>query len=378
MRFSASCAFGLEAVLGRELRNLELEGVTSDNGRVYFEGGWPEMARANLWCRTADRIWLHLGDFPASTFEELFEGTKALDWSSHLPKNASFPVEGLSHYSQLTSVPACQSIVKKAVVENLKTRYGGDWLDEDGPNYPIRFILNRDRCALEIDTSGTGLHKRGYRMLTNLTPLRETLAAGLVQLSYWSAGRLLVDPFCGSGTILIEAAMLALNRAPGLRRDFVSESWPHLGGRIWEEARAEAEERFDRHTKLEILGYDIDPEVLRHARANLRKAGLDDRGVYLETRSVDKLRSQRKYGVLISNPPYGDRDGDREQAEWVYGQLGQMCQPLLDTWSIYVLTSHPRFAQFFGKREDKRRKLYNGFLECVYYQYLGPRPPQEV
>ena len=380
-RFSASCAFGLEAVLTRELRQLEFQGISADNGRVYFDGDWLSMARANLWCRTADRIWLQIGSFSASTFDELFEGTRKLAWKDHLPSSASFPVDGLSHNSLLTSVPACQGIVKKAIVESLKAHHGGDWLPEDGPSYPVRFILNRDQCILEIDTSGAGLHKRGYRLLTNLTPLRETLAAGLVQLSYWNANRLLLDPFCGSGTILIEAAMLALHRAPGMSRSFVSQHWPQVGGQVWDEARQEAEDRFDRHTKLEILGYDVDPETLRFARANLRKSGLEDRGLFLETRPVEKLRSQRKYGVLITNPPYGDRDPvapKPDVAERLYQQFGQACQPLMSTWSVYVLTSHSRFAHFFGMRETKRRKLYNGLIECVYYQYPGPRPPKPV
>lgn len=372
----ATCAFGLEAVLARELKDLGLLEVVADNGHVAFTGDFLAMARANLWARTADRIWMRLGRFPATSFEELFEGTRKLPWAQLMPQDASFPVEGLSFGSTLTSVPACQSIVKKAVVEAMKAEYGLERFPETGPVYPIRISLLRDEATLLLDTSGTGLHKRGYRLLTTGAPMRETLAAALVQLSYWNAGRLLVDPFCGSGTVLVEAAMIGLRRAPGWDRDFASKHWPFVGSAVWDEALTEVEDRFDRTTKLEIFGWDIDPEALRSGRSNVSRAGLDDRGIFLETRALRDFRSRHKYGVLITNPPYGERLSDRRDVEDLYAKLGEVVRPLLDTWSVYVLTAHADFAHHFGVKEARRRKLYNGQIQCTYYQYPGPRPPR--
>jgi putative N6-adenine-specific DNA methylase len=375
-QFMATCAFGLEAVLARELKDLGLQEVVTDNGHVAFSGDFLAMARANLWARTADRIWLRLSRFPATTFEQLFEGTRKLPWAQILPQNASFPVEGLSFGSQLSSVPACQSIVKKAVVEALKGQYRLERFPEDGPVYPIRVSLQKDQASLLLDTSGTGLHKRGYRLLTTGAPMRETLAAALVQLSYWNAGRLLVDPFCGSGTILVEAAMIGLRRAPGWDRDFSSRHWGFVGEEVWSEAMEEVEQTFDRTTTLDIFGWDIDPEALRSARSNVRKAGLEERGIFFETRSVRDFRSRHKYGVLITNPPYGERLSDRREVEDLYAEFGRAVRPLLDTWSVYVLTAHADFPHLFGAKEQRRRKLYNGQIECTYFQYPGPRPPR--
>lgn len=373
--FVATCAFGLEAVLTRELRGLELSEVRSDNGQVHFQGDFLSMARANLWARTADRIWLRFGQFPAHNFEELFQGTKALPWPDFMPANASFPVEGLSHNSQLSSVPACQSIVKKAIVESMASRYKLQVFPEDGPRFPIRVSLVKDIATISLDTSGAGLHKRGYRLLTTQAPLRETLAAGMVLLSYWNRERILLDPFCGSGTILFEAAMIGLQRAPGLLRSFASEVWPVVGATPWSEARQEAEDRFDRNSKLQIQGFDCDPDATRLARQNLQKIGLEERGLHFETRPLSELRTKNRYGVLITNPPYGERISDLETVEELYAEFGDKVRSWLDTWSMYVITNHKDFGRCFGAKEGRRRKLYNGMIECVYYQYPGPKPP---
>lgn len=375
--FVATCSFGLEALLARELRELGMHEVHSDNGHVSFQGGPLDMARANLWVRTADRIWLRLGKFKATTFEELFQGVRALPWPDWLPRNACFPVEGNSHNSQLTSVPACQAITKKAVVEAMHHRYKMNWFPEDGPRFPIRVSLTRDMATLSLDTSGVGLHKRGYRLLTNEAPIRETLAAGMVMLSYWNKERILLDPFCGSGTILVEAAMIGLDRAPGWKREFASQAWPAVGPRVWKTALDECEERFDRTTKLQVYGSDSDGDSLRHARQNVARAELNERGIFFETRKVEDFRSKSKYGVVITNPPYGERMSERAAVEKLYAAFGEAFRPVMDTWSLYVITNHPEFARYFSQRESRRRKLYNGLLECVYYQYLGPRPPDK-
>ena len=375
--FVASCAFGLEAVLTRELRDLGLAEVKTDNGQVHFRGDWLACARANLWARTADRIWLRLGQFPAGTFEELFQGTRALPWGELMPADANFPVEGMSHGSQLTSVPACQSITKKAVVEAMAARYGTQRFPENGPRFPIRVALAKDQASLSLDTSGVGLHKRGYRLLTTGAPIRETLAAGMVLLSYWSKDRLLVDPFCGTGTILLEAAMVGLSQAPGWQREFAAEKWPAVGAAAWREARQEVADSFDRTTKLRLSGSDVDSQAVRLAGQNLQRSGLENRGITIRTRPLSELATQTDYGVLITNPPYGERLSDRQAVEALYSEFGAIVRPWLKTWSVYVISNHPDFARCFGATPTKKRKLYNGMLECGYYQYLGPRPPRE-
>ena len=374
--FDATCAFGLEAVLGRELKALGLEGVHSDNGHVFFRGDFLAMARANLWARTADRIWLRLGTFPATSFEDVFQGVRSLPWAELLPQDAEFPVEGLSHGSQLSSVPALQSVTKKAVVEALAARYGAQTFPENGARFPIRISLAKDRASISLDTSGTGLHKRGYRLLTTEAPIRETLASGMILLSYWEAGRLLVDPFCGSGTILLEAAMIGLRRAPGWQREFASEHWPAVGAQVWREARQEVEDLFDRSTKLRISGSDGDDQAIRLANQNLARAGLEERGITFRTRPLQQLATNTEYGVLITNPPYGERLSDRQEVEQLYREFGRIVVPWLQTWSAYVITNHPEFVSCFGRTPDKRRKLYNGMIECTLHQFLGPRPPR--
>ncbi|MFN8612143.1 MAG: class I SAM-dependent RNA methyltransferase [Vulcanimicrobiota bacterium] len=374
--FDATCAFGLEAVLARELKSLGLQEVRSDNGHVFFKGDFLAMARANLWARTADRIWWRLGHFPVRTFEELFQGVKNLPWSEFMPRDAEFPVEALSHGSQLTSLPALQSVAKKAVVEAMALRHGAQTFPETGPRFPIRVALAKDQASISLDSSGLGLHKRGYRLLTTEAPIRETLAAGMMLLSYWDSGRLLVDPFCGSGTILMEAALIGLKRAPGWQREFAAESWPSVGTAVWREARQEVEQLFDRATKLRISGSDGDDQAIRLANQNLARAGLENRGITFRTRALSGLATQTEYGVLVTNPPYGERLSDRHQVESLYTEFGRIVAPWLKTWSAYVITNHPEFVRCFGVQPDKRRKLYNGMIECTLYQYLGARPPR--
>lgn len=369
----ATATFGLEAVVAHEVKALGYE-TRVENGRVDFSGDELALCRANLWLRSADRVLVKVGQFTALTFDELFEQTRALPWSDWLPENACFPVEGKSVKSQLFSVPDCQAIVKKAIVESLKKRYHRDWFEESGPRFPIQVALLKDVVTLTIDTSGVGLHKRGYRKLGTTAPLKETLAAALVSLSVWNPERLLHDPCCGSGTIPIEAALIGLNQAPGLYRDFVSQSWPAIPERFWQEARQEAEDLRRRDLKLHIRGTDIDPAVLKMARYHARLARVEDQ-VSFQEMPLTNFRTRKKYGVIICNPPYGERLEELSAAERLYRELREVCRSL-DTWSVYVLTSHHNFERIFGRQADKRRKLYNGRIQCQYYQFLGPRPPR--
>jgi len=375
LTLAATCAFGLETVVARELKDLGAVDVQQDNGSVRFRGDLDLICRGNLWLRSADRLWIHLGRFRATTFEDLFQGVKALPWGDLLSKDSAFPVDGASHESQLSSVPACQAVSKKAIVEAMKGRWKTDWFAETGATFRVRVSIVRDEVTVAVDTSGRGLHRRGYRKLTAEAPLRETLAAGLVLLSVWNAERLLVDPFCGSGTIPIEAALIGLKRAPGLRRAFASEDWPFLGKARWKRAREEAEDAFDRSARLDIHGYDADPEVLSLARYHLRESGLDDRGIDFQQRRVQDFSTKRRYGVIVTNPPYGERMSQLGEVEGLYRELGRVMAPH-DTWSTFVLTSHPRFDRLFGQSVTRKRKLYNGMIQCTYYQFLGQKPPR--
>ena len=331
------------------------------------------MCRTNLWLRSADRVLVKVGSFEARDFGELFEQTKALPWSDWLTQDAEFPVRGKSVRSQLSSVPDCQSIVKKAIVQSLKGTYRTEWFEETGPRYTIEVSLLRDRAMLTLDTTGPGLHKRGYRKLVGPSPIKETLAAGLIQLSHWNRDRPLLDPFCGSGTIPIEAALIGRNIAPGLKREFAAEAWPRIPPRLWEQAREEAWSAAVDAVPGPIAGSDVDATVLELAGTHARAAGVAG-DIEFEQKSYDKIQVRRKYGCLITNPPYGERSGDVAAAEAIYREMPRVFRRL-DTWSIYVLTSHPRFEELFERRADRRRKLYNGRIECTYYQYLGPRPP---
>ncbi len=370
----ATATFGLESVVAEEVKRLGYTDVKVENGKVMFWADISAIARANLWLRTADRVRVKIGEFRATTFDELFEQTKALPWADWIPLNGNFPVEGKSVKSTLFSISDCQAIVKKAVVESMKKVYKQEWFTEDGPLYKIEVALLKDIATLTIDTSGSGLHKRGYRERIGAAPLKETMAAALILLSRWKPDRVLIDPFCGSGTIPIEAALIGQNIAPGMNREFASESWPVIPKAAWREARAETHDLAQYDRKLEIVGTDIDEEVLKVARQNAIEAGVDEQ-IHFQRMAVSELRSKKKYGYIISNPPYGERLSERKEVEQLYRQMGQVFRAL-DTWSYYIITSDEQFETFFGKTASKKRKLYNGNIKIDYYQFFGPKPPR--
>lgn len=375
IQFIATATFGLEAVVGREVKELGYEN-TVENSRVVFSADTSAIPRCNLWLRSADRLLIKVGEFQAVTFDQLFEGTKALPWEEWLPENASFPVNGKSVKSKLFSVSDCQAIVKKAIVERMKQIYHKQWFEETGPVYKIEVAILKDMVTLTIDTTGPGLHKRGYRKLSADAPLKETLAAAMVNLSYWKPERVLIDPFCGSGTIPIEAAMIGLNMAPGLNREFTAESWPQVSKSLWNIAREEAKDLSKRNLKLKIIGTDIDEKVISLARYHCKLAGLDEQ-IHLQRLPLSELRNSHKYGCIICNPPYGERLGDEREVQQLYREMRKVFDPL-ETWSFYILTAYPQFEKVYGKRADRRRKLYNGRIECQYYQFAGPRPPRKI
>ncbi len=368
----ATTAFGLESIVANELKKLGYEGLQIQNGRVSFQAGMEAVARCNLWLRSADRLLLKMGEFEALTFDSLFEQTKQLAWTDWLPEAAEFPVEGKSINSQLFSVSDCQAIVKKAVVEKMKEKYPRQWFAENGPRYKIQVSLLNNIATLTMDTSGAGLHKRGYRKLSGEAPLKETLAAALVYISRWRADRPLIDPCCGTGTIPIEAALIGLNMAPGLNREFAAEKWPELPARTWNIAREEAKDSILHHQNLGIMGFDIDGPVLELARYHAKLAGLAQ-VLSFQRQDVSDLRSQYYYGYLITNPPYGERLSEQVEVEKLYRTMGTVIKNM-QTWSAYILSSHPQFEKHFKRKADKKRKLYNGRIQCNYYQFYGPKP----
>lgn len=368
----ATAAFGIEAIVADELRKLGYMDLKIENSRVRFTADESAVARCNLWLRSADRLLIEVGEFEAFTFDELFEKTKALPWADYLPREAEFPVEGKSINSKLFSVSDCQAIVKKAIVEKLKQTYPCKWFEEDGPRYRIEVALLKDHATLTLDTSGIGLHKRGYRKLVAEAPLKETLAAAIISLSRWKPDRAFIDPFCGSGTFPIEAAMLGRNMAPGLNRSFDAEKWGFVSSRFWTKGREEARDLIDYKQPLGIFGFDIDKDAINLSRYHSELAGLKD-SIFFQRQPVDALGSRYKYGYLICNPPYGERMSDKKEVEQLYRTMGNVFKGL-DTWSFYVLTSHPQFEKWFGDRASKKRKLYNGRLQCNLYQYFGPKP----
>jgi len=368
----ATCPMGLEAVVAREIKELGYEDMHVENGRVTFKGDELAICRANLWLRTADRVLVKMGEFKALTFDELFEGTKALPWPDWIPEAGEFPVEGRSHKSQLSSVPACQGIVKKAVVEKMKQRYKRDWFPENGGRYVIEVSLLNDWVLLTLDTTGAGLHKRGYRKLITEAPLKETMAAALILLSRWRPERPLYDPFCGSGTIPVEAAMIGWNIAPGLRRHFSAEHWPLVPEELWEQAREEAFDAVKDDFPLQIAGSDIDPQAIEVAEAAAKSAGLA-RELKFSALPVAKVKLAGESGVLITNPPYGERLGDKDEATAALRDLGAMLLSH-DAWSVFVLTPSKQLEHYLGRPANKKRKLYNGRIECAYYQFFGKGP----
>ncbi len=371
----ATTTFGLEAVCKRELIDLGFENVQVENGKLTFPASEKDIARTNIWLRTADRVLLKVGEFKALTFDELFEGTKALPWDEWIPEDGNFVVEGKSVSSKLFSISDSQRIVEKAIVEKLKTKYHVDWFEKTGPKYTVEVSLLKDIATLTIDTSGEGLHKRGYRDRAGDAPIKETLAAAMILLSYWNKDRTLLDPFCGSGTIPIEAAMIGKNIAPGLDRKFAAEEWPRIPKEFWTEVRRDAFKAIDNDVKLDILGCDIDKRSILRARDNAANLGLEDDIQFFmkDMRDVD-LRNE--YGVVITNPPYGERMGEKEEIQQLYIDLGNKFKEL-DTWSMYLITSEEEFEKLYGKKADRKRKLYNGRIKVDYYQFYGPRPPKK-
>lgn len=372
----APCHFGLEAVLKREIYDLGYEITQVEDGRVTFEGDAEAICRANVFLRTAERVLLLVGRFRATTFDELFEGVKALPWEEYLPKDAKFWVKKASSIkSKLFSSSDIQSIVKKAVVERLKREYEVEWFPEDGVAYPIRVFLLKDEVMVTLDTSGESLHKRGYRTMTSKAPLTETLAAALLMLTPWKADRIFVDPFCGSGTFPIEAAMMAANIAPGMHREFIAEQWTNLIDRkLWYETVEEAEEMVDTSVSVDIQGYDIDGEVVKAARENAKRAGVADM-IHFQERQVSELRHPKKYGFIVTNPPYGERLEDKKDLPELYTQIGEAYRNL-DSWSMYMITSYEDTEKYIGRKADKNRKIYNGMLKTYFYQFMGPKPPK--
>lgn len=371
----ATSTFGLEAVVKRELLSLGYEDLKVENGKITFKATEKDIPRVNLWLRSADRVLLKMGEFKATTFDELFERTKALPWDEWITEDGEFIVEGKSVNSQLFSISDCQAIVKKAVVEKLKTKYPRDWFEETGARFTIEVSLLKDVATLTIDTSGDGLHKRGYRVDSVEAPLKETLAAALVQLSYWNKNRLLIDPFCGSGTIPIEAAMIGKNIAPGLNRNFASEGWPRVDKRYWQDARREAWDLMLLDERLNIIASDIDEKAIKTAKKNAEVIGLEE-DINFIRQDVRDLKIEEEYGVIITNPPYGERIGEKKEVEKLYIDIGNKFRKL-DTFSIYVLTSNEDFEKLYGKPASRRRKLYNGRIKVDYYQYYGPKPPKK-
>jgi putative N6-adenine-specific DNA methylase len=375
IEFIATTLLGVEAYTARELKDLGFENVTIEDGRVSFTGDESSIPIANIWLRTAERVLIKLGEFTAVTYDELFERTKALPWDQWIPQNGEFPVKAYSLKSKLFSVPDCQAIVKKAVVEKLKQKYKVDWFNEKGPLYRIQLAFLKDRATLMIDTSGEGLHKRGYRENANQAPLKETLAAALVMICNWKKDRPLMDPFCGSGTIPIEAAMIGANIAPGLAREFVSQTWLQVSKELWWAARKQAHDKIIKEPNLHIYGSDIDGSSIKLAKENAEIAGVE-KYIKFEKKPMNEIEPEGDYGYIICNPPYGERMGEMAQVEKLYKEMGKKFSSLTN-WSYYIISSHEEFEKFFGKGANKKRKLYNGMIKCNYYQYFGPRPQRE-
>lgn len=371
------CFFGMEKMLSNEIKNLGFEIIKTEDGRVTYKTDEYGIAKANMWLRCAERVHLKIAEFEAKSFDELFEGTKRINWAKYIPYGAQFPITKASSIkSKLHSIPDIQSIVKKAVVESLKKSYmETGMLKEDKEKYPIYVFIHKDKVTLTIDTTGVALHKRGYREKANKAPIRETLAAGIMYLTPWRPGRTLVDPLCGSGTLLIEAAMMGINMAPGLNREFISEKWRTLDKKIWWDTRREAYELINEDIDFKIYGYDIDEDVIEIAKENAEIAGVEN---YIEFNVGDatEFTSDEEYGFIVTNPPYGERLEDADSVKMLYKQLGYTFRKLKN-WSYYLITSYEDFENEFGKDAIRKRKLYNGMLKSYLYQYPGPKPPRK-
>lgn len=370
------CHFGLEAVMKKEILDLGYEVSQVEDGRVTFIGDAEAICRANIFLRTTERVLLKVGSFHAETFEDLFQGTRAIPWEEYLPKDAKFWVAKASSIkSKLFSPSDIQSIMKKAMVERMKKAYGIEWFPENGASFPLRVFLHKDTVTVALDTTGESLHKRGYRTLTSKAPITETLAAALIMLTPWKSDRILVDPFCGSGTFPIEAAMIAANMAPGMNRSFLSESWTNLiPKKCWYDAIDEATEMVDDTVKVDIQGYDIDGEVIKAARENAERAGVDHM-IHFQERPVAQLSHPKKYGFIITNPPYGERIEEKKNLPALYKTIGERFKAL-DSWSMYLITAYEDAERYIGRKADKNRKIYNGMMKTYYYQFMGPKPPR--
>jgi len=373
----APCHFGLEAVLKREIIDLGYEISSVEDGRVTFIGDCDAICRANIFLRTTERVLWKVASFKAETFEELFQNTKELPWENFIPENGKFWVTKASSVkSKLFSPSDIQSIIKKAMVERLKKSYNVEWFTEDGESYPIRVFLMKDIVTIALDTTGESLHRRGYRKMTAKAPITETLAAALIMLTPWNKDRILVDPFCGSGTFAIEAAMIAANIAPGMNREFISENWNNLiNKKLWYNAYEEAEDLVCKDVKVDIQGYDIDAEVIKAARINAANAGVDHM-IHFQERAVSDLSHPKKYGFVITNPPYGERIEDKSALPALYKTIGQRFANL-DAWSAYIITSYEQVENDMGRKADKNRKIYNGMMKTYFYQFMGPKPPRK-
>ena len=372
----APCHFGLEAVLKREIIDLGYEISKVEDGKVTFLGDAEAICYANIFLRTAERILLKVGTVHAETFDELFEGVRALPWEEYIPENGKFWVtKATSVKSKLFSTSDIQSIVKKAMVKRMEKAYGKSWFEEDGASFPVRVTFMKDEAVIGLDTTGISLHKRGYRQNTAKAPISETLAAALIMLTPWRKDRILVDPFCGSGTFPIEAAMMAADIAPGLNRSFLAEQWTHLvPKKCWMDAAEDARYRIRNDIETDIQGFDIDGDVIKSARENAKLAGVDHL-IHFQQRPVAELSHPKKYGFLITNPPYGERLEDKKDLPALYQTLGERYRAL-DSWSMYLITSYEDAERYLGKKADKNRKIYNGMLKTYFYQYAGPKPPR--
>ena len=372
----APCHFGLEAVLKREILDLGYEISKVEDGKVTFLGDMEAIAYANVFLRTAERILLKVGEIHAETFDELFERTRELPWEDYIPRDGKFWVaKATSIKSKLFSPSDIQSIMKKAMVERLKRVYGVSWFEESGESYPVRVTVMKDQAVIGIDTTGVSLHKRGYRQMTAKAPITETLAAALIMLTPWNKNRIFVDPFCGSGTFPIEAAMMAAGIAPGMNREFLADKWDGLvPKKFWYHALDEANERMDTQIEVDIQGYDIDGEVVKAARANAKMAGVDHL-IHFQQRPVNMLNHPKKYGFVVTNPPYGERIEEKAKLPGLYREIGEAFQRL-DSWSEYVITSYEEAEKYIGRKADKNRKIYNGMIKTYFYQFLGAKPPK--
>ena len=375
--FIVPCHFGLEAVLKREIYDLGYEVTQVEDGRITFLGDAEAVCRGNIFLRTTERVLLKVGRFKAETFEELFQGIKALPWEEYIPADGKFWVTKASSIkSKLFSPSDIQRVAKKAMVERLKQEYHLDWFSEEGASYPVRIFLLKDEVMVTLDTTGESLHKRGYRYLSSKAPLTETLAAALILLTPWQKDRILVDPFCGSGTFPIEAAMIAADIAPGMNRHFLAETWDNLiPGELWRECFKEAEDMVNKDIETDIQGYDIDGDIIKAARDNAKRAGVDHL-IHFQQRGVSDLHHPKKYGFVITNPPYGERLAQKEVLPELYTQIGQAYRGL-DCWSMYMITSYEDTEKYIGRKADKNRKIYNGMLKTYFYQFLGPKPPKK-